>query len=194
MAESRVGTCVHSTVIGRSCKASEVALRFGPGRSKIGRCSHFPIQVAWYLEKVIRPTLDGEEAVCDLNTNLAWLLGSMRPQQASCIVSTSRPWSIQRRRCVSGSEALHLQGLPPWNQRITEFSESQLFDLAGNAFNGYVLIAVLAAMVAALGEHFEVAKNDAMEERDVREASGERLDMATASDVGSLLPDSDDDE
>ena len=49
-----------------------------------------------------------------------------------------------------GAEALSLQGLDFERQEFTGCTEPQKLDLAGNAFNGYVVAALFAALMSSV--------------------------------------------
>ena len=61
-------------------------------------------------------------------------------------------WNFTADRYLLGREAMTLQGLP-WRSlpRISDFSESQLQDLAGNSFSSSISLAVDASLFWAAG-------------------------------------------
>jgi hypothetical protein len=63
-----------------------------------------------------------------------------------CIIPRSNLWMRRNFRMVESPEALRLQGLIGLDlSRLGEFSDAELFDLAGNAFCGTNCLAILLA-------------------------------------------------
>eukprot|EP00959_Pyramimonas_sp_CCMP1952_P113300 2368113-Pyramimonas_sp.AAC.1 len=85
------------------------------------------------------------ERVVDLNMKLDW---QVNRQEVPCIVCTSRPWLVTRRRDVTGAEALGLQGYQILDLKNEDamFTNPELLTLAGNAMSGFVLAVLLLAM------------------------------------------------
>ena len=68
---------------------------------------------------------------------------------APCIIPNSILWSRRRCRCLFANEALALQGfqlLP--RDRLSSFSHMELMSLAGNAFCGHNVMAILIAILS----------------------------------------------
>ena len=76
---------------------------------------------------------------CIASSSALWVRGPRRP-------GTSSPDTIDRFLC--GSELLAVQGLEHRRQNVSGFSESQLRELAGNAFNAAVIYPLLFAVIA----------------------------------------------
>ncbi len=116
------------------------------------------MEIAWFLDKMFRETLlhDGKEIVADLNLNLVWTVDSLRHDVCHCLVGTSKPWLVARRRMMCPGECFLLQGLPLAQCRVAarSFPGSLLYDLAGNAFCGFCAIAVLFALLLSAGDHY----------------------------------------
>ena len=92
----------------------------------------------------------------DLNMTMNW--GNWRENITPCIVSTGILWlrgscgGSTVDRLLSGRELLHLQGFDA--RKVGKmghaFSQKEMVDLAGNAFCGPVLYAVVTALVACV--------------------------------------------
>ena len=108
------------------------------------------MECAWYHTLVAEANAI-PHAIVDLNMSIDWAKGSS-PDKVHCIVSTSKLYSTRRRRDLCGLEVLNLQGM--WHQGVRrsprKFTTTELVDLAGNAFNGFVCIALLAALFGAV--------------------------------------------
>ena len=92
----------------------------------------------------------------DLNMTMGW--GKWRESQVPCVVSTSVLWLRGPRpggtidRLLSGKELLQLQGFDAHRQEETPhgFTQKDKVDLAGNAFCGPILFAVVSGVVACV--------------------------------------------
>ena len=92
----------------------------------------------------------------DLNMTMAW--GSWRESHTPCVVSTASMWLRGPRpggaidRLLSGKELLHLQGFEARVQEAAPqaFSHKDKTDLAGNAFCGPILLALVSGVVACV--------------------------------------------
>ena len=104
------------------------------------------LEVAWYIARQYEQRGTKVETTRDLNMSLSWQQDKTS-LDAHCLVSTSRPWLLLRQRSMCGAEALTLQGFPESYLKSypTSFTDPQLLDLAGNAFNGFVLLAAISA-------------------------------------------------
>jgi len=80
---------------------------------------------------------------------------------STCILPKSNIWLRKRFRRVTPAEALHLQGFPlKTRAELAEWSPSEISDLAGNAFCGLNVMAVLIGTLTCshgLVERFECA-------------------------------------
>ena len=68
-----------------------------------------------------------------------------------CLVGIGRVWLFHKNRELSGEEALALQGFDIARQHVDDFQRWQLVELAGNAFNGGVCLAVVSTGLFGLG-------------------------------------------
>lgn len=104
-------------------------------------------EVLFYHESQHRDTPG--EIVVDLNYSMNW--GAASYGKCPCIVSTSMLWCLRRNggQEILPEEALCLQGFSHSAMRPQAFSGRQVYDLAGNAFNGGVLAAVISACFAS---------------------------------------------
>jgi hypothetical protein len=67
-----------------------------------------------------------------------------------CLLPHGTVWLRARRRLLEPPEALGLQSLPPVpRDALEDFSNAELYSLAGNAFCGANCMAVLLAALAA---------------------------------------------
>jgi len=91
-----------------------------------------------------------EELMVDTNMSCDWQ--NVHMGICPCIVSSSSLWLLKRGRFLQPCEALHLQGFPVQIQQecIPPLSCREKVDLAGNAFSGQVLLAVLLALVTGV--------------------------------------------
>ncbi len=106
-------------------------------------------ELVFFLEQTNQPLVkQGVELFADVNLSIGWC--RLLPNIVPCLVSTTQLWSVSRRRIVCGEETLALQGFCHSAQRNTKkWRSRQLVDLAGNAFNGAVLVAVLTAALSS---------------------------------------------
>ena len=94
------------------------------------------------------------ETVHDLNLSHPWSVIA-KGEICPCVVSTSRLWFLKARREVSGPEALSLQGFDFHRQNTIKtngerFNTSEIMDLSGNAFCGYVVASVLTSIFTGI--------------------------------------------
>lgn len=160
------------------------ALGFLPQRAQ--ECAFF------YCEKHKDST---EETVHDLNLNLTW--GSEAVDQCVCICSSSIIFIRSKMRILLGEEALAIQGLSHCIQRPLSppLTQKDLLEMAGNAFSGFVGMAVLLTIFTVYpfsSEHFRcprqvavdsVAPSLAPEESQAAEVSDNDMDDVD-SDLG----------
>ena len=104
---------------------------------------------------------DRSERVVDVNKSLPWQVKSSsaisqpRGSHCACLVSSSRPWLMLRKRQMLGVEALLLQGwnlsdiISPDGDGTTSFTEPVLLGMAGNAMNMFVLTDLLLSAFLA---------------------------------------------
>ena len=108
--------------------------------------------VYYYTNRPMQPPLPPEVETCH-DVNMSIHFDSCTLGMAPCIVSTSRIW-LRKAQCeLSGKELLRLQGWPlevSLKAGDPPYTESQLCDLAGNAFCGYVVSGVLITLFAML--------------------------------------------
>ena len=143
-------------------------------------------QSIWFWEKVYDRVGDDEvedkDAELTVDSNMSCVWQYVRPNMAPCIVSSSRIWLLKAKRLVSGEEALELQGFPAEQQRLADMdpplSCRDVVDLAGNAFNGPVAMAVLISIFVACDWR---AVLDMMEK--FAKAKSERENMVAGSAV-----------
>ena len=105
-------------------------------------------ECAWYHVKVAESQTVATEHIIDLNLNLEWSAACNTNTECPYIVSTSKLFAVGRRRELCGNEALALQGLWHSELKTDQFSNLQIIDLAGNAFNGFVLQALFVGIVS----------------------------------------------
>ena len=107
-------------------------------------------KAVWYHEHRLLQEQQNHESsdefVVDLNMSCNWQL--VQKNFTPCIVSTSTLWLLRRQRYLQPEEALALQGFP---QTILQECDppltcKQLTDLAGNAFNGAICVALAIAL------------------------------------------------
>ena len=90
-----------------------------------------------------------EAALADVNMSIGWV--KMHRGACPCLVGTGRVWLFHKNRELSGEEALALQGFDIARQHVDDFKRRQLVELAGNAFNGGVCLAVVSTGLFGLG-------------------------------------------
>ena len=122
----------------------------------IAKTRHLPHrkkEVLFYHEHMLGgvDTLQ-EETYLDLNYSIKWCRA--REAVLPCIVSTSFPWRMKAGMELLGEELLCMQGFSYNIQQRAAvggrpFSQSEKTDLAGNAFNGAVLLSVMTSAMAA---------------------------------------------
>ena len=88
-----------------------------------------------------------QEQYKDLNMSLTW----QGAQASGCLVSSARPFLINRARDLTGVEALSLQGfhIPDLMQLGLDWSVPEQLCAAGNAMNGFTLSSIMLGMLAA---------------------------------------------
>ena len=106
-------------------------------------------ELVFIMEHIHKAELDlGIELWADVNFSIAWC--QARRKVTPCIVCGSRIWGLTLGRELCAEELLALQGFSHAAQGDTmQWAPKQLVDLAGNAFNGAVVAAVLTASLAA---------------------------------------------
>ena len=90
-----------------------------------------------------------EAVLADVNMSIGWV--KMQRGACPCLVGTGRVWLFHKNRELSGEEALALQGFDIARQHVDDFKRRQLMELAGNAFNGGVCLAVVSTGLFGLG-------------------------------------------
>ena len=116
-------------------------------------------ECAWYHEQCIShwPEADKmarakkqERLVTDLNQSLSWQIrpGWDHLGLSCCLVGSSRPWLVSKRRDMCGEECLALQGVP-YHQQPDWPDNVLTIDLAGNSFNAFVIDNILTAICSA---------------------------------------------
>ena len=120
-----------------------VAQRFGLSRRQV--------EVIHFLDQAHMCSDPSKDHVfADINMSLGWVSPSVG--HVPCLVSTSQIWCFKLKHPLLGSEALALQGFGFGDQVAIypcHLAQRYTMDLAGNAFNGGVLAALLAATLAA---------------------------------------------
>lgn len=115
---------------------------------KVGHLPQRQKELVFYLEHIYKG--QEKETLHDINMSMQWL--SVCVACSPCIVSSSRLWCRKRLGGVdlAACEALALQGFSHTAQKVADppLTEKELVDLAGNAFNGAVVMAVVASSVA----------------------------------------------
>ncbi len=144
-------------------------------------------EIVHYMEKVHGlPGIGESERVFDAHMSIEW--GSMPDGVVPCIASTSRMWALRGGFTLDGLTCLELQGFPrsaviPPRGRPA-WTTSELINLAGNAFNAGVAIAVLLVMsLAPIGEHERGCGDD----EHINDAVGSVV--RTEGDAGSMTVD-----
>lgn len=105
-------------------------------------------EVAYFWTRFQREGSDaGQERVVDLHPTIDFGSNANPARSCPCIVATTKLFSIQQSRELTGYELLSLQGfdyeyLKPFTHELSSITHNQLGDLAGNAFNGYCLVPV----------------------------------------------------
>ena len=98
-------------------------------------------------------------------------------EQIPTILPGSRFWSLSRQRLVTGVELMALQGLDFVADRV-EMSSMQLADLAGNAFSGPTVLAVLMSAIFARKSSQEIREESNHAAREQEEIN---------NDIGDLM-------
>ena len=125
--------------------------------------AHMPerqAQLAWYAHqwwsrKAAREGPHAPPVIVDINMSMGFVQRSLEAGHA-CItlVSSAKPLFVHEGgvRDICGLEVLHLQGLPPSQVQDGAAADknSNLIDLGGNAFNGFVCSAVMLSILSAL--------------------------------------------
>ena len=84
--------------------------------------------------------------VIDINMSLKWQHEVKSNECIPCLVSTSRRWMLHQRRLLSGKEAMGFQGMQH-SQIQGDWTDEDLIDLAGNAFNGFIFMVVMLSLL-----------------------------------------------
>ena len=83
------------------------------------------------------------ESVHDLNPNLDWVADApFSLGHFPCIVCSSHFWLGKSQRSVMGVECLYVQGFSTKTLHKGSMTDTDLQEFAGNAFNGFVVLAV----------------------------------------------------
>ena len=86
----------------------------------------------------------------------------MQPIRAA-FLPHPRGWAVLARRELCGFEALELQGMSynklPMTVKNGVFAQGELITLAGNAFNGYAVAALVTAIMASIELQKVVARS-----------------------------------
>ena len=90
-----------------------------------------------------------EALLADVNMSIGWV--KLPHRTCPCLVGTGRVWLFHENRELSGEEALALQGFDIARQHVGDFNRRQLMELAGNAFNGGVCLAVVSTGLFGMG-------------------------------------------
>ena len=98
---------------------------------------------AYFLKCVHAKTSKTGERTHDLNMSLEY--GSGADESFPCIVCSSKMYMISRGRMASWWECLRLQGYPVHRLGHLLLSQNQGMELAGNAFNGFVIPPLVVA-------------------------------------------------
>ena len=107
-----------------------------------------------------------KETAHDLNLSIGFASRDCEEEECFCLASSSRPWLRVRQRSMNGDECLVQQGFDYRRQvaafnmidkssRSTcevpiEFTHHHKIDLAGNAFNGYVVGGILVCLLCSI--------------------------------------------
>ena len=93
----------------------------------------------------------GVETSHDINLNITW--GSDTADIVCCVATTSIIWLRLRERLLFGQEALALQGVgfEQQSRGSEQYTQHESFRLAGDAFNGFVAMAVLVTLFTVEG-------------------------------------------
>ena len=115
----------------------EAAVRYLPRRAQE--------LVYYYTFRGGGPPYVGPETVHDVNMSASW--ESSTQEACPCIVCSSTLWLRTLRRELYGGEALAIQGFRHSFQKIEEMrlSQTNLMDLAGNAFSAFCVVPVVLA-------------------------------------------------
>lgn len=108
--------------------------------------------VVWFDKTSTGSSDPSEEEVVDLGQNL-WRAPRSR-NSSTCILPNSVLWLRRRQRRIYPNECLHLQGIKLRSaQDLCAFNNAELMGLAGNAFSGSNVAALLLVCLAFLGAH-----------------------------------------
>jgi hypothetical protein len=113
-----------------------------------------PKELVFLLEDIAKSLKKQNEAIWDVNYSVNFLLSEFGKDSGicPCLVSTAKPWWRKLRRDMCGREALGLQGLGPaeFDTFGASYPNPLLLDFAGNAFNAFVLVALVTRIVAGI--------------------------------------------
>ena len=133
-------------------------LHMSPAFVAKASCLTTRAQEILFLEETLSgPAENLQNLKCrDLNMTMAW--GNWRESEVPCVVSTASLWLRGPRpggaidRLLSGKELLQLQGFEARRQEEAPhaFSQRDKTDLAGNAFCGPMLFALVSGVVACV--------------------------------------------
>ncbi|CAL1135526.1 unnamed protein product, partial [Cladocopium goreaui] len=76
-------------------------------------------------------------------------------QEVPTILPSTKLWHLERGRLLLGRELLHLQGIRFNAETMDKLSETQMTDLAGNAFSSTVCLSILIAICMELNYRTE---------------------------------------
>ena len=122
---------------------------------KLAGCSQRMKEIAW-LNHLLAERGDGKERCTDLNMSISWG-GGDSVGFTPCIICSSTIFLARRCRVLWGIEAMTLQ-MWPGASSLEQYGHEKLMDLAGNAFTGGCVAAVLIALLTSQNwssEHFK---------------------------------------
>ena len=115
-----------------------------PWEAQLGRRR---AEIIFLMEK----TVEGTEAEQCLDVSQTALRVGLATGKTCCLTPGAEVWLRSEGRLLNGEEALHIQGF--WladRQRLAEFTDKQLRDLAGNAFSAGCVASALLALLAVV--------------------------------------------
>ena len=147
-------------------------------------------QLAWYCHQWLTTRVAAGDTgvfprILDNNMSMGYVQRSLDAgYTCGTLVSTAKPVVVHEDgvRSICGLEVLHLQGLPPSDVREEAVADknTNLIDLGGNAFNGFVCSALMLSILGSM-DRAAVAMLlglDATADADVDAASPRRLAYA----------------
>lgn len=111
-------------------------------------------EVAFYHTFAKRNPYEGEDTYHDINMSLRY--ENCKVGLAPCVVCSSSLFSRRWVKHLTGSESMVLMGFP-WevlNMIALDhgwLSHKRMMELAGNAFNGYMMTAIISAILVSCG-------------------------------------------